>query len=204
MKKYFLAGIIILLPITLTLWLVVLSLDLLTNPFLSIMEKITPHHIALIFTRIAILFVLIGFIIFLGFLARMIFFDYLIKLMNTLFSKVPFVKKIYMSVTDISKAVFSLEGRKAFRQAVLVSLSEKSVGLGFISGEVPKDFEDKTKKKLVPVVIPTAPHPTSGWFLFVPEEKVRNANISNEEALKLVIACGAINLDKGKKRCRKK
>jgi len=199
MKKYFITGFIILLPITLTLWVVVFTLDLLTNPFLSIMEKITPPHVALLFTRLLVFFVLIAFIMVLGFLARLIFFDHLIKMLNTLFSRLPFIKKIYMAVTDISKAVFSLEGRKAFRKAVLVSLSDKSTAIGFISGEVPIQCVSKTKKKLLPVVVPTAPHPTSGWFLFVPEDKVRDAQISNEDALKLIVACGAINLDNGKK-----
>ncbi len=204
MKKYFVAGLILLLPLSLTLLLVIFLVDFLTQPFLDITTSIIEnfqakghllfsHETIRIISRLLILFSLFLFILLLGFIARWFFFRSLIDLTNKLFSKIPFIKGVYKVCKETASALFSRGQRTAFKKSVMVSFpSGTSYGLGFLSGEVPEECQKHSKERLVSVIILTAPHPISGFLMLMPEKNVHAVNMKNEDTIKYIVSCGLI------------
>ena len=199
MKKSFVTGLIILMPIILTILLFVFLIDLFTTPFLDIVEpwlaaqvNLDPTVISFV-ARIIILFLLFIAIFFLGLIARWFFIRPLIKWGNAIMERIPIIKSIYKVTKDIISAFFSPEGRKAFNRPVMVPFPlEDSYCVSFYSGHVPKECQEKTKVELSPVFVPTAPHPISGYLVMVPKEKVHEIKMTNEEAVKFTVSCGVV------------
>jgi len=203
MKKYFIAGLIILLPLSVTLMLFVYFVDLFTTPFLSKMLSILTGYkiylpflqnqtITVIIARILIIFFLIIFIILLGAITRWFLFNYLMNITNKILSKIPFVKTVYKSLKDIFGAFMSQE-RKAFRYTTMVQFpSEKSYAVGYLSGYTTQEIEEKTKKQLKPIFIPTSPHPISGFLIFIEEKDEYKLDMKNEDSIRYILSCGLI------------
>ena len=199
MKKSLITGLIIVMPITLTILLFVFLINFFTNPFVDLVRPIVsswhiaePEIITLIARVVSLILVCLS-IFLLGVIARWFFIRPLIKWSNVVLSKIPVVKSIYKVTKDIVSAFFSPEGRKAFKYPVMVPFPlEKSYCVGFASGEVPKECLDKSKIELSPIFIPTAPHPISGYLVMVPKDKVSDIAMTNEEAVKFTVSCGVI------------
>ncbi|MDN3504219.1 MAG: DUF502 domain-containing protein [Rhabdochlamydiaceae bacterium] len=203
MKKYILTGLMILLPIAITLWIVRFFFDILTAPFIGLIKfslntyGFTPdlHPVILFFCKILVLIIFIALICILGFIAHKIFFDWILKLTHKLFSKIPIVKSIYKITQEIIKSIFS-PGAKPFKKTVMLDFPNKeSRALGFYTGDVPqalKDAESEMKHSdLKTVFLPTAPHPISGFLLVCPSANLTDVNISVEEVFKILISCGS-------------
>ncbi|MBN2479305.1 MAG: DUF502 domain-containing protein [Parachlamydiales bacterium] len=204
MRKYLIAGLIILLPLALTVMLFVFIVDLFTSPFLNMvigfllkykqtLSLLQNPALVKFIARVLIIVLLLIFIFLLGILARWFFFKALINWTNKILSKIPFVKSIYNSLRDIVGAFVSEEGRKAFEYTTMVEFpSEKSLCIGFKSGEIPKEIKEKSKHNLKPVFLPTAPHPISGYLVLVQEDQIYDIKMSNEDAIKFTVSCGLI------------
>lgn len=107
--------------------------------------------------------------------------------------KIPFIRSIHHTVKDLIDAVVSIDERKAFVNPLMIPFpSDKSMALGFLSGSVPEECQKAIKKKLVPILMPTAPHPIAGYLVFVPEDKIYKVNLTNEDVIKFVLSCGVI------------
>jgi len=201
MKKAFLTGLVILMPLALTIMALVFLVDLLTDPFLNIVREYllerqdwiqSPNLITLV-ARICILLFLFFFLIFLGFIARIFFIRWGLNIVQKVLVKIPVIKPIYKTTKDIVSAFFQQESRKAFKHPIMVNFpSKKSLAVGFVSGEIPKICAKHIEKTFTPVFIPTAPHPISGFMLMVPEENAYPISMSNEEAVKFTVSCGVI------------
>lgn len=203
MKKHLIAGLIILLPLILTIMIFVFVIDLFTAPFLTMFidflskyEQTLPllknPTVITIFARILIIIMLIVFIFVLGVIARWFFFRSLINLMNKIFSKIPLVKTIYRSLKDVIGSFMKKESKAFTKTAMVAFPSKDSYCVGFESGEIPEQCQDKVKVKLKPVFVPTAPHPISGYLIMAPENSVYSIDMTNEEAVKFTVSCGLI------------
>jgi len=203
MKKYLIAGLIILLPLILTIMIFVFVIDLFTTPFLTIFIDFLSRYeqtlpllknptVITVFARILIILMLIVFIFILGVIARWFFFRSLINLTNKILSKIPFVKTIYKSLKDIISSFIAQE-RKAFTNTTMIAFPSKdSYCVGFESGEIPEECQSKVKEKLKPVFVPTAPHPISGYLVMAKEKEVFSIDMKNEDAVKFTVSCGLI------------
>ncbi len=204
MKKYLIAGLIILLPLALTVLVIIFIVDLFTSPFLSLVTNFLLQFkqalpilqnptLVKVIARTIILLLLCGFIFLLGLFTRWFFFKGLLNVTNKVLSKIPFVKSIYKSLRDITSSFITQGERKAFKHTTMVAFpSESAYCVGFESGDTPKECEEKTGKKLKPVFLPTAPHPISGYMVLVPEDKIHPIDMSNEDAVKFTVSCGLI------------
>ncbi len=200
MKRYFFTGLIILLPLALTLWLFWYLLDLFTAPFLPfLLQKFSLHYPSIPFdfiiflSRLTILFLLTLFTFFLGIIARWFFIRSLIQLTQKIFSKLPVIRTVYRVSKDIISAFFSEKKAKAFRNPIIIPFPEENThSIGFETGVVPFCCQEKIKDPLKTVFVPTAPHPISGYLLMVPEKNLKNLSMTNEEALKFTISCGLV------------
>jgi uncharacterized membrane protein len=207
MRKNLLSGLIILLPITITLWLFRFFIDILTNPFLGYVQNfllfatdqrlnLANHQTLLFFiSRVLILIFLFIFVFLLGYLGKKIFFHWLVKKIHLLILRIPLINSIYRACKDIISAVFS-EEEKMFSKVVAVPFPFKdSQTLGLVAGVAPLEIRNKlppsnTNAPMKVVFIATSPHPTSGFLLLTHEDQLINLDISLEDAFKFLISCG--------------
>lgn len=207
MKKYFLTGLIILMPVALTIMIISFLFNFFTTPFLHIVESLLdsisaraqlalPPDLDIFISRILALILLCAFILLLGIIARWFIIKNLLSGTHRLLSRIPFIKTVYKVCRDVFAALFSAEGKKAFKYPVMFPFPHRpSYAIGFRAGEVAEEVQQKIQTPLVSVFAPTAPHPISGFLFLVPEKDVHTLDMSNEEAVKYLVSCGLVRPD---------
>lgn len=177
MKKYLITGLIILMPLALTLFIIVFLFDLFTTPFVSIVSELValiqtklpfqlPEGLAIFLSRVLSLILICALIFILGIFGRWFFIKSFLKWTNLAIARIPIVNSVYKISREVISAIFSADGKKVFKEPVMVPFPDKpNYCVGFSSGEAPIECELKVGKPLISVFAPTAPHPISG-FLF--------------------------------------
>ena len=203
MRKHFITGLIILLPIALTIALVFFIIDFITLPFVGFIEQFLaqqswyppfqgPIHFLL---QIALLFLLFYFTVFLGVLARIVAFKSLLSLYDYVLHRIPVIKTVYKTAQQVIKTIFGSTSR-SFKQVVMVKFpNEGSYCIGLISGKAPSLCEKTLGCSLVTVFVPTTPNPTSGFLMMYRDDEVIYLDMKVEEAFKYIISCGVIISD---------
>ncbi len=202
MKKHFVTGLILLLPLALTIVIVVFIFNLFTQPFAGIINSIMVHYglfehgfgfltgeqIRMLISQFFIMFMLFFALVILGYLARGVFLYYFLRYSDYIFKSFPIISPIYITTKDIINTLFT-PSEKTFKQVVMIHYpTEKSHCIGFISREnIPGLPEDK-----VFVFVPTTPNPTSGFLILADKKNLTYLNIKIDEALKCIISCGLV------------
>ncbi|KAF0843048.1 putative membrane protein [Methylovorus glucosotrophus] len=192
MKRYFITGLLVLVPLFITAWVLATLIGLMDQSLLLLPLAWRPEAQ---FGRSvpgigAILTLLIIFVT--GLVATNFFGKQLIALWENLLGRVPVVKSIYNSVKQVSDTLFSDSGN-AFRKALLVQYPrEGSWTVAFLTGQPGGDVSNHLKGDYVSVYVPTTPNPTSGFFLMMPREDVVELDMSVDEALKYIISMGVV------------
>ncbi|MBM3201925.1 MAG: DUF502 domain-containing protein [Chlamydiae bacterium] len=206
MKKYFFTGLIVLLPVTITMAVFLFLLDVLTTPFLGYMEmflefinqflpfEVGDHKQLFIFlSKILVLATLFVIVLLLGFMGQKLFFHWIVKKINHLFLRIPLFKTIFKVIHDIVTAVFA-DRQKFFEKIVIAPFpfdGAKMVGL--VPGDAPESAQvpgASPEKRLKTCFLPTAPHPFSGFLLLLEDSLLENLDVNLEEVLKFIISCG--------------
>jgi uncharacterized membrane protein len=191
MKRYLIAGLLVWVPLGITLWVLHFLLSTLDQTLLLLPESIRPDQFGV---RVPGLGVLLAFAILLatGVLAANFFGQRLIRIWEAVLGRIPFVKSIYSSVKQVSDTLLSDTGN-AFRKALLVQFpNENSWTIAFLTGAPAPAVARHFAEEHVSVYVPTTPNPTSGYFLIVPRSRVRDLDMSVEEALKYVVSMGVV------------
>lgn len=205
MKKAFFTGLIILLPITMTLIVVSFIINIFASPFLnlviSFLHKIAffQHypHLTSILAKIIILILFLLFLLLLGCLARKIIFRSFFKSFNALLMKIPLFNSIYNVAKDLIGTFVSTDESKSFKNPVSVHFPNKSSSsLGFLSKPVPIEIQEKFDDEMIAIFVPSSPQPISGYLLFTYKKNVKDLDMTNEEALKFTVSCGIIRPEK--------
>ena len=209
MKRYILTGIIILLPIAITIWIAKVVFESLTEPFIGLIQYVleqmgyaaTTHSGILFFGRIIMLFLIFFAIFLLGYVAQRLFFNWIISLTNRLFLRIPVIKSIYKITQEIIKSLIN-PGAKLFKKTVALEFPSKdSKALGFVTGDAPPSVDKAgqaiDEQKLKSVFLPTAPHPISGFLLISSEDRLTDVDISIEDVFKVLVSCGAYHPGEG-------
>jgi len=205
-KKSFSTGLIILLPVALSIWVLSYLFDLFTNPLYHLLEHfllwyeksqgivVVKHETLVRFmSRIAALILTFFFIVALGYLGRKFFFHSLMKATNKLIFKIPIVGTLYRLTKDITKAMLSSD-QKTFKESVMIPFPYKETyTVGFITGDVPTELKEIIPSIDVTVFVPTAPHPISGYVLFSPRSLLKPMNVSVEDTFRFLVSCGVIH-----------
>lgn len=203
-KKYLLTGMIILLPSVLTLMIILFLFNLFTAPVVNIIDPLItliekrsgldlPEWMLPFLAKIFSLVFLCIFIFLLGVFTQLFLVKTAIRWMNLLIARIPFIKTVYQVSVDIFSALFSLDGKKAFKYPVMIPFpSLPNYAIGFVTGEIAPEVQEKMKEPLVPVFSPTAPHPISGFLFLVPEKEVKKIDMNNEAIVKFLVSCGTI------------
>ncbi|MDD2834438.1 MAG: DUF502 domain-containing protein [Methylotenera sp.] len=192
MKKYFITGLLVLVPLVITIWVLKSLIGAMDQSLLLLPEAWHPH--TLFGYDIpgvgAVLTLLIVFTT--GLIATNFFGMQLILLWEKLLNRLPVVKSIYSSVKQVSDTLFSDTGN-AFRQAVLVQFPRQGVWtIAFLTGTPGGDVANHLQGDYVSVFVPTTPNPTGGYFLMLPKADVIALDMSVDEALKYIISMGVV------------
>ncbi|MCB5186063.1 DUF502 domain-containing protein [Methylobacillus gramineus] len=192
MKSYFITGLLVLVPLTITVWVLSTLIGLMDQSLLLLPHQWRPIEQ---FGREvpglgAILTLLIIFGT--GLIATNFFGKQVILLWENLLGRVPVVKSIYNSVKQVSDTLFSDSGN-AFRKALLVQYPRQgSWTIAFLTGQPGGDVANHLQGEYVSVYVPTTPNPTSGFFLMMPTADVIELDMSVDEALKYIISMGVV------------
>jgi uncharacterized membrane protein len=192
MKKYFITGLLVLVPLFITLWVLTSLIGMMDQSLLLLPESWRPKaQLGLEIPGMgALLTLLIIFVT--GLIATNFFGMQVILMWESLLNRVPVVKSIYSSVKQVSDTLFSDSGN-AFRQAVLVQFPHDGAWtIAFITGTPGGDVANHLQGDFVSVYVPTTPNPTGGYFLMLPRESVIALDMTVDEALKYIISMGVV------------
>jgi uncharacterized membrane protein len=192
MKRYLVAGLLVWVPLGITIWVLHFLVTTLDQTLFLLPERIQPD--ALLGFHVPGLGVLVSFLILLvtGVIAANFFGARLIRLWESLLGRIPVVKSIYSSVKQVSDTLLSDSGN-AFRKALLVQFPHQdSWSIAFLTGTPAPVVSQYFNEEHVSVYVPTTPNPTSGYFVIVPKSKVRELDMTVDEALKYVISMGVV------------
>ena len=186
LRNYFITGIIVLVPLGFTLYLTIFLVSISSR---LIPEEINPNNylpfsIPGLEIALSIIFItLIGFIS-LSFIGKKI-----LKLINDLLKKIPFLRTIYSAIGQMTESFANKKGKK--KSVVLVEYPRKgSWAVGFATKDNKGEISKKTNNNLVNVFVPTTPNPTSGFLLMFPKKEVIYLDMSFEEASKFIVSAG--------------
>lgn len=193
MRKYFITGLLIWVPLVITLWVLNLIISTLDQSLLLLPEGWQPARLFgfKVLGMGALLTVLIVFLT--GLVTHNFIGRFVVELWEAILSRIPIVKSIYSSVKQVTDTVFSPTGN-AFRKAVMVQYPREGVWtVGFLTGTPNGEVADKLPKPCVSVYVPTTPNPTSGFFLMVPQDEVMELDMSVDTALKYIVSMGVVS-----------
>ncbi|MCU0950053.1 MAG: DUF502 domain-containing protein [Burkholderiaceae bacterium] len=191
-KKYLITGLLIWLPLAITLWILDIILTTLDRTLLLLPSGWRPD--ALLGFHLPGFGLVLSVIIVLGtgVLAANIIGERLVRWWEGLLSRIPIVRSIYSSVKQVSDTMLSPKGN-AFRKAVLIEFPQRGHwSIGLVVGEPGDVIEHALGEPVMTVFVPTAPNPTSGYTIIVPPREVRELDITVDDALKFVISLGVV------------
>jgi len=192
MRRYLIAGLLVWVPLGITLWVLHFLLTSLDQILLILPAAAQPR--SLFGFDIPGLGVVVAFVIVLGtgIIAANFFGQRLIRAWERLLGRVPFVKSIYSSVKQVSDTLLSDKGQ-AFRKALLVEFPRPgSWTIAFQTGVPAPAIAPWLTGEHVSVYVPTTPNPTGGYFLMLPRSQVRELDMTVDEALKYIISMGVV------------
>ena len=192
LKRYLIAGLLVWVPLGITIWVLQLLISTLDQTLLLVPASARPE--ALFGFHIPGLGALLAFAILLltGVVAANFFGARLIALWEAVLGRIPVVKSIYSSVKQVSDTLLSDSGN-AFRKALLVEYPyQGSWTIAFQTGVPAVSVAGYLGSEHVSVYVPTTPNPTSGFFLMLPRSRVHELDMTVDEALKYIISMGVV------------
>jgi uncharacterized membrane protein len=198
MRKYFITGLLILVPLAITAWvlnLVISTMDqsLLLVPGSTLPMKLFGRDFPALSTIPGLGTVLTVLIVFVtGLLTNNLVGNYVVRVWEKLLQRIPIVNSLYSSVKQVSDTLFSSSGN-AFRKAVLVPYPhQNSWTIAFLTGVPGGDVRNHLVGDYVSVYVPTTPNPTSGFFLMMKRDDVVELDMSVDVALKYIVSMGVV------------
>ena len=190
LRNYFITGVLVLIPFGVTVYL--------TLFFIKIFSKILPQEInpnnylpySIPGLEIIISIIVITLI---GWLSLSFLGKKLVKLVNDIFKKIPFLRTVYSAIGQMTQS-FAQSRKSKKKSVVLVEYPRKgSWAVGFATQENTGEIASKTNKNLINVFVPTTPNPTSGFLLMFPKDEIIYLDMSFEDASKFIVSAGTSN-----------
>tara|TARA_B100000963_G_scaffold75043_1_gene63134 strand:- start:2061 stop:2678 length:618 start_codon:yes stop_codon:yes gene_type:complete len=186
LRNYFITGVVVLIPIGFTLYLskVLIGLSSKILPENINPNSYLPFEIPGIEILISLIFITVVGGLSLSFLGKRI-----LKLIDDLFKRIPFLRTIYSAIVQMTETFSKKDNDK--KSVVLIEYPRKGVwAVGFATKENTGEMAKKTNQKLINVFVPTTPNPTSGFLLMFPIEDVIYLDMTFEEASKFIVSAG--------------
>ena len=192
-KRYFGAGLIVFLPVLLTVYTIVLIFNFIDGFLGKAIEPICIELFGFYFKGLSII-IFILMIIFIGFFVTNVLGRKLYPAIERLLLRIPLFRQVYPAFKEMAVFLFSHD-KPTFKQVVLVEYPRKGVyALGFLVNDCPKKISDLMGgKDSCNVLIPTSPSPFSGFVILLPREEIIFTSISTEQAIKFLVSDGVVN-----------
>ena len=202
MKKYFITGLLIWIPLVITIWVLKLVVDTLDQSLLLLPIKLrTESWLGIHVPGMGVLLTLL-IVMFTGVFTANFVGQRLVHFWNEILHRFPVVNSIYSSVKQVSDTLFASSG-EAFRKALLVQWPREGMWtIGFLTGVPGGDVTRHLQGDYVSVYVPTTPNPTGGYFVMLPRKDVIELDMSVDTALKYVISMGVASPNGSGKRKR--
>ena len=186
LRNYFLAGIVVLVPIGFTLYLTIFLIKISSK---LLPNEINPNnYLPFSIPGLEILLSVI-IIIIVGGISLSFFGKRIVSLINDIFKKIPILRTIYSAIGQMTQS-FTSTGKDK-KSVVLVEYPKKgSWAVGFATKENDGVISKKVNKQMINVFVPTTPNPTSGFLLMYPKDEVIYLDMSFEEASKFIVSAG--------------
>ena len=206
MKKHFVTGLVILLPLVVTLAVLGFLINFRTKPFIgmvcSVLEDfhiinrgflfLTPEQLMVYGSKLLILIFLFLITVGLGVLTRWFLLNALFKIGDQIIHRIPIVNTVYKTTQDIIKTLF-VSDKDTFKQVVMVPFPNPGTYvIGLISRESPKICSDAINSDLISVLVPTTPNPTTGFLMMFKKKDLIFIDMKPEDAIKYIVSCGVI------------
>ncbi|WP_269532099.1 DUF502 domain-containing protein [Chitinimonas sp. BJYL2] len=192
MKRYFVTGLLIWVPLGITLWVISTLVGLMDSVLLLLPEGSRPRDVLGMHIPGLGVILVIAIVLITGLLTANILGQRLVKFWEEVLNRIPVVKSIYGSVKQVSDTVLSDSGN-AFRQALLVRFPHNEAWtVAFMTGTPAPELASQLDGEHVSVYVPTTPNPTSGYFIVVKKSDTIELDMSVDEALKYVISMGVV------------
>jgi uncharacterized membrane protein len=191
-KKYLITGLLIWIPLVITIWVLKLVVDVLDQSLLLLPVALhTENWLGVHIPGLgAILTIVIVFLT--GVFATNFFGAQLVEIWHDILHRIPVVNSIYSSVKQISDTLFSSSGQ-AFRKALRVQWPQEGMWtIAFLTGTPGGGVASHLPPDSVAVYVPTTPNPTGGYFVIIPRKNVIELDMSVDQALKYIISMGVV------------
>jgi len=197
-RKYLITGLLIWIPLVITLWVLKLIVETLDQSLLLLppewrTESFLGYHVPGLGVVLTLLIVFVTGVLATNFLGAR-----LVLLWHAILHRIPVVSSIYSSVKQISDTLFSSSGQ-AFRKALLVQWPREGVWtIAFLTGVPGGDVTNHLAGDYVSVYVPTTPNPTGGYFVMLPRRDTIELDMSVDNALKYIISMGVVSPGQGR------
>jgi uncharacterized membrane protein len=191
-KKYLITGLLIWIPLVITIWVLKVIFDALDQSLLLLPDSFqTEHWLGVHIPGLGAILTLV--VVFLtGVFATNFFGARLVELWHEILHRIPVVNSIYSSVKQISDTLFSSSGQ-AFRKALLVQWPHEGMWtIAFLTGIPGGDVAQHVPDDCLSVYVPTTPNPTGGYFVIVKKSDIIELDMSVDQALKYIISMGVV------------
>lgn len=193
LSNYFLRGLITLLPLLVTIWLLWFMFSFLDGILGNIIALFLGHSLPGLGFIITVIFILMA-----GYFATHVFGTKIFELGEQILYHVPIVKSIYTSVKQINDVLFIHKGTEEFRRSCIVEYPRKGIySIGFVTSDAAIEIENKAKSKLINVFIPNTPTPAAGFLIMVPAQEVILLDMKTDEAFKYIVSGGVLKPQNG-------
>lgn len=186
----FLNGLLILLPISLTIILIRFLLCMVVgwlSPLTTVLDQTMFEHVPYGEVLLAVIFVML-----VGLLMKSFVLQSLIDVLEHCIARVPLVRPVYHGLKQLVYA-FAGQDQSSFKTAVLVEFPRKGAySIGFLTGELFSPVKPEHLNELCTVFIPTTPNPTGGFLIAVPRSDITILDISRQDAIALILSGGII------------
>jgi uncharacterized membrane protein len=191
-KKYFITGLLIWIPLVITLWVLKVVVEIMDQSLLLVPEAFrTESWLGFHIPGLGVILTLV-IVLGTGVFATNFFGAQLVEIWHEILHRIPVVNSIYSSVKQISDTLFSSSGQ-AFRKALLVRWPhENAWTIGFLTGLPGGEVVRHVPPDCVSVYVPTTPNPTGGYFVIVPRSDVIELDMTVDQALKYIISMGVV------------
>ncbi len=195
LRKYLVAGLIVVIPLIVTVYVVYWIFLTLDNFLFPLYKFIFINVLGLEFTDLIFflpgisIFLTLILIILMGFFFRKTIGKKIISITELYMERIPILRELYSSIKQLTSAIFVKE--KGFEQVVILEYPKEDIyTLGLITGTELDEIQNKTNEDVISVYVPTSPNPTSGMMVFVPKDDMIKMDMSVNQALRLIISGG--------------
>lgn len=190
LRNHLLAGLFVLVPITLTIWIVSKAFFWIDSFFTQIFKDqfnlaIPPYGSGFLAIILIIAFV--------GMLTRNFIGRKFLQIFEKIFSGIPIINRIYLALQQVSQALLG-KNRNIFQKVIVFEYPLKGTySIGFVTSDTKTTIQDKLgESEIYHVFVPTTPNPTSGFLLFIPKIKTHELDLTVEDAMKLIVSGGVM------------